>query len=148
MTGNISQIVRAQRLAEQMHDHQTDKAGIPYVEHCRRVAAKLSDETAQIVAWLHDLLEDTKMKEDWLREQFSARVVDAVVAMTRKSGEDTTIYYRRVRSNPLALEVKLADIHDNLDPLRMGMLDEATRAKLVLKYGKALQVLFEDPGDV
>lgn len=127
---------------------QTDKAGVPYVEHCRRVAAKLTDGRAQAVAWLHDVLEDTTMGEGELGTQFEAAVVDAVVALTRKDGEDSAIYYRGVRADPLAREVKLADIHDNLDPVRMAKLDDATRTRLVIKYGKALQAIFGESREV
>jgi len=148
MTCDTSQTTRAQRLAEQLHVGQNDKVGIPYIEHCRRVAAKLNNGTAQTVAWLHDVLEDTMMVEAELRGQFDAAVVDAVVALTRTASEDPAVYYRRVRANTLARQVKLADIHDNLDPLRIAKLDNTTRNRLVLKYGKALQMLFGDSREV
>ena len=143
----MGQTERALRLAERLHAHQADKAGLPYIVHCRRAAAKLTDETEQTVAWLHDVLEDTEMSEAALREQFDPAVVDAVVALTRAPGEDPAAYYRRVRAKALARAVKLADIHDNLDPLRLAKLDEATRGRLVLKYGRALGALFEDVGE-
>ncbi|MDF1543432.1 MAG: HD domain-containing protein [Anaerosomatales bacterium] len=129
-------------MARRLHSAQVDKAGVPYTEHCRRVAEKLTEPTTIAIAWLHDVLEDTEMDEAELREEFEAEIVDAVVALTRVSGEPTEAYYDRVRANRLARQVKLADIHDNLDPLRLVQLDEPTAARLIAKYGKALTALF------
>jgi (p)ppGpp synthase/HD superfamily hydrolase len=131
----------AEVLARRVHSGQVDKSGAPYVEHCRRVAAKLTDELAKVVAWLHDVLEDTDTSEAELRSQFGDEAIDAVVALTRISGEAPEEYYARVRANELALQVKLADIADNLDPERLAVLEPATAARLMQKYDKALQDL-------
>ena len=98
------------------------------------------------VALLHDVLEDSAPSdrptlEDKLRDLLPAEVVDAVVAITYVKPESRDDHYLRVRSNPLALRVKLADIHDNLEPSRLAALDEATRQRLLKKYGSALLAL-------
>lgn len=129
---------RAEALATSAHHGQTDKAGKPYIEHPRRVAAKLESSEAKTVAWLHDVLEDTDISEAELREGFPDDVVDAVVALTKRPGQPTAEYYAQVRTRPLARQVKHADIHDNLDPLRMALLDEATFERFATKYGKAI----------
>jgi hypothetical protein len=74
--------------------------------------------------------------------QFDGAIVDAVVALTRIKGEAPEVYYARVRANALARRVKLADIHDNLDPSRLALLSSETVERLVVKYGKALLALF------
>ena len=67
------------------------------------------------IAWLHDILEDTKTKaEDLLKAGISPWVVVAVVALTKLPGEDYTAYLRRVKENPAAREVKIRDILHNL----------------------------------
>ncbi len=132
---------RALALAATAHANQTDKAGAPYLEHCRRVAAKLDDDESRTVALLHDILEDTTVTEAELREMFDAAIVDAVVAITRIEGESPQAYYARVRENPLARRVKLADIHDNLEPARITRLDAQTQRRLLSKYGAALVAL-------
>jgi len=48
------------------------------------------------------------------------------------------MYHARVRANDLARSVKHADLHDNLDPQRMALLDEATFTRFAAKYGKAI----------
>ena len=47
-------------------------------------------------------------------------------------------YYERVRTNPIALTVKLADINDNSDPERLSRLDQPTRERLEAKYAWAI----------
>lgn len=128
----------AVRFAAIAHDGQADKAGAPYIEHALRVAARLDDETEKAVAVLHDVLEDTATTETQLRAVFSERVVRAVVVLTRRDDEPSEVYYDRVRTDPVALAVKYADIHDNLDPTRLRLLDPSEVSRLRRKYGEAL----------
>jgi len=134
----IRQLQRAESIARRVHEGQLDKAGLPYIDHPRRVAAKLATPDARTVAWLHDVLEDSPTTESELREQFTGEIVDAVVALTRIDGEPSEAYYARVRANELALLVKFADIDDNLDPQRPGLLDGATAERLARMYREAL----------
>lgn len=128
----------AVRFAASAHDGQTDKAGAPYIEHALRVAARLEDDTEKTAAVLHDVLEDTATTEIQLRAVFSERVVRAVVVLTRRDDESSEVYYDRVRTDPVALAVKYADIHDNLDPTRLRLLEPAEASRLRRKYGEAL----------
>lgn len=151
MTGEL--IARAEAVARQAHSGQVDKAGFDYIDHPRRVAAnaraaavaeELDDDSATAViaaAWLHDVVEDTSVTEDDLRRDFPAEVVDAVIAVTKRSGEDVEDYFARVRANPLAQRVKIADLADNTDPARQARLDEATRRRLTEKYRRAYELL-------
>lgn len=147
MTSRTHELQRAEDLARKLHANQVDKAGAPYWTHCQRVAAKLSDPAAKIVAWLHDVLEDTDLDQDTLRTEFDAPIVDAIVAMTRIENEPQQAYYERVRANALAREVKLADVHDNLDPHRLVLLDPPIRYRLIAKYGRTLVAMFDTSGE-
>lgn len=132
---------RAADVARKFHRGQTDKAGRAYLEaHVLDVHRRVLGEPAlvQAVALLHDVLEDTACDEQQLRREFPPQVVDAVVAMTHFPGEPLTDYYRRVRADPIALKVKLADIASNTDPARTALLDPATRSRLAEKYRAAL----------
>ncbi len=137
-SGTLS--ARAETIARAAHAGQVDKTGAPYIDHPRRVAARVEADEAQAVAWLHDVVEDTTVTLDELAEQFPASVVEAVDVLTRRDG-DGDGYYVRVRANPLALVVKLADIADNTDPARQAALDAATRQRLGLKYAHAREML-------
>ncbi|NTU70954.1 MAG: HD domain-containing protein [Coriobacteriia bacterium] len=136
-------VALALALASAVHAEQRDKADAPYIDHPLRVAHKFEDDPARIVALLHDVLEDSDTPQADLRDRFSSEVVDAVVALTRVAGEPSDIYYRRVRSNALALRVKLGDIHDNLEPWRFAKLSVERRQHFMRKYGAALIALAE-----
>lgn len=130
---------RAQSIATRAHHGQTDKAGRPYITHPARIAARVQgDDTLEAVAWLHDVVEDTPVTLDDLRDAgFPEAVVAAVHAITRRTHEAPDDYYDRVRANETALRVKAADIADNSDPARLALLDEPTRQRLTRKYAHA-----------
>lgn len=134
-------IALARCLAVHAHAGQVDKAGKPYIEHCQRVADSILDAKAKTVAWLHDVLEDTEVTESDLRLLFDAEIVDAVVAITHPDGERNDVYWERIANNPLARQVKIADIHDNLRPERLAPLDFDTVSRLTAKYNKALLII-------
>lgn len=95
------------------------------------------DEHAVAAAWLHDVVEDTEITLADLEQTFPPDVTAAVDALTRRSDETPAEYYARVRTVPLALTVKLADMADNSDPQRLAQLDAATRERLTAKYARA-----------
>lgn len=139
---------RARDIATRAHRGQTDKSGADYIDHPRRVAQRVrhyatadQQDAAQVVAWLHDVVEDTGVTLDDLREDFPEDIVAGVDAMTRRPGEDGHDYYRRVAAHPLARAVKQADLDDNTDPARTALLDEDTRVRLARKYAHAREVL-------
>lgn len=142
---NPDYVALAEQIARAAHTHQTDKAGKPYIDHPAAVARMVAGhgETTEAVAWLHDVVEDTTVTLDDLASQFPAEVVAAVDAITHCPGEPRTLagYYGRVRSNPTARVVKLADIRHNSDPARLAELEPETRARLEEKYAKALDAL-------
>lgn len=128
---------KAESTARSHHAGQTDKAGAPYTDHLKAVAAAFSDDTLQAIAWLHDILEDTDLRAEDLRSfGFTEEVIRTVVDLTRISGEDYEDYIRRLSKNPLAVQVKLADLHHNMD---LSRLPEVTPKDLkrLEKYRKA-----------
>lgn len=139
----------ARNVAMLAHIDQVDKAGNPYFEHPERVATFVAtyivgyecDEAIQ-VAYLHDVVEDTPVTLDMLRELgFSEEVVAAVDALTKRKGESTEDYFGRVNRLQLSRIVKSADLRDNSDPARLSLLDEKTRDRLVKKYQKSYELL-------
>ena len=60
---------RAIELAKQHHEGQTDKTGNPYIEHPLRVMNQVESEEEKIVAILHDIVEDTDISLDELRNE-------------------------------------------------------------------------------
>lgn len=136
----------AEEIARQAHSGQKDKAGVDYIEHPRRVAGRFDPDSQPdefATAWLHDVIEDTPISAEDLRAfGIPQNVVDAVQLLTRDVREICLDeYYARIRSNPIALAVKAADIADNTDPLRTALLEPELRNRLAEKYTKARQAL-------
>ena len=115
----------ALELAVEKHKNQTDKAGNPYILHPLHVMENVNNKEGKIVAILHDIIEDTDITEDYLfKIGLSKRIVDAVVALTRSEDIDYQEYIKNLSSNPLAKEVKLADLEHNMDLKRLPTLEE------------------------
>lgn len=128
-------------LAFRAHAGHVDKSGEVYVTHLVRVAAMVESDEARAVALLHDTVEDTAVTEADLRAAFPARIVDAVMALTKRPLEPLEDYIARVAANPLARRVKRADFADNSAPSRMEKLSSDMQARLKIKYSKALDLL-------
>lgn len=139
----MSIVDKARDLAHRAHAGQVDKAGRPYIEHVARVAAAVADDPeAGAVAWLHDFLEDCNcvaFGDEFM--DFPEPIRNAVVDLTRFPGRSEGFYYWSVRTNPLALRVKLADIADNADESRLALLDAETADRLRRKYANARKAL-------
>lgn len=134
----------ADELIDQAHAGQVDKAGLPYVGHLRRVASYVDtqDPPAVASALLHDTLEDTSLTAAELADRgIPAPVIEAVELLTRHDDQSPDDYYQAIRRNPLAREVKLADLADNSDPARLAQLPDATRNRLIQKYATAYRAL-------
>ena len=112
-------------LAASKHSGQRRKDGkTPYIYHPLAVARLLKDAgfdlKYQIVAVLHDVLEDTDTEEDELRV-FGEDVLEAVKLLTRPEGADEEEYVAKILENPLASAVKNADKICNLrDAMYLG----------------------------
>lgn len=116
----MATLERAIELAVQYHKGQLDKMGQPYILHPLRVMARCQGVAAQMVAIMHDLLEDTPVTTAMLlAEGFSQEVVDGLLGVTRQEGESYRDFVLRAREHPLARLVKLADLEDNLDLRRL-----------------------------
>lgn len=138
----LSTLLTAIRVARAAHAGQVDKAGHPYIEHPLAVMRSVVGEDERTVAALHDVLEDTDTSaEDLYKAGFTAEVVEAVNALTKRKGETLRESMARVQANPLARVVKLADIANNADPDRLRLLDEATQVRLRVKYERSARFL-------
>ena len=132
---------RAMKLCYEAHKGQVDKTGVPYVFHPFHVAEQMTDEATTVVALLHDVVEDTEYTlEDIAALGFGQEIVDAVALMTHEDGVPYLDYVARLKSNPLARAVKLADLAHNSDLSRLGEIDDETEHRLE-KYKKARALL-------
>lgn len=133
-------------LAEFAHRNQLDKAGLPYIEHPKRVLANVQAQGGrpfvQIAAILHDVIEDTPFTLQMLGDLgFSSAAIHLVDLVTRSPFVTPDVYYARIRENADAVMIKAADISDNTLPWRLSYLPEATQDRLREKYRKALDAI-------
>jgi (p)ppGpp synthase/HD superfamily hydrolase len=136
----------ATELARTEHAGQNDKAGQPYVEHVIRVRDALREhgEEAQIAGVLHDIVEDTPITLDDLREiGVTRRALAAIDSVTRRDGEIYLDMIRRAAADPLGRLVKLADNADNSREDRLVYLEPANADFLRRRYARARAVLEE-----
>lgn len=107
---------RACELAIKYHHGQVDKLGIPYIHHLEAVARGVDKVEEQIVAMLHDILEDTPCtREILLSEGIPEYLITSIEAMTRRPGETYKAFIERVARDVFARAVKLSDLKHNLD---------------------------------
>jgi (p)ppGpp synthase/HD superfamily hydrolase len=118
-------------LAAGAHRGQVDKAGKPYILHPLRVMLRLEDEAGRITAVLHDVLEDTPIRIDNLRQAgYGEEVLQALEALTRRTCETYADFIERAAKNPLARRVKVADLADNMDASRLPEITNRDRERL------------------
>ncbi|MFG2502845.1 HD domain-containing protein [Streptomyces sp. NPDC048441] len=136
----VTSVREIEVLADSAHAGQTDKIGVPYIEHVRAVAAGLGPFGDELVmaGLLHDLLEDT----DWTAERLRKtgvpdRVVEIVEAVTNQVGMAYDEKIRRITADPLATLVKIADNAHNSRPDRAAQLPADMRERLAAKYRSA-----------
>lgn len=135
---------KAMKLCYEAHKDQVDKTGVPYVFHPFHVAEQMTSEASTIVALLHDVVEDTDYTlDDIAAAGFGKEIVEAVALMTHEDDVPYLDYVAKLKDNPIARAVKLADLAHNSDQSRLGEIDEETRQRLE-KYKKAVTLLKPD----
>ena len=134
---------KALKLSFEAHKDQVDKSGLPYVFHPFHLAEQMPDELTTIVALLHDVVEDTDYAINGLREMgFPADAVDAIALMTHGKRVPYMDYVAKIKENPIARIVKLADLRHNSDLTRLSEVSEKDRER-VKKYAAAIRLLEE-----
>ena len=123
------------------HQGQRDKARAAYFQHPMRVAMNCEKDEEKIVALLHDTIEDTDVTPEWLKQQgFSDEIVEAILSVTRNPEEDYQEFVARAKKNPIGRIVKIHDLEDNLNVLRLSEISPEMAERLT-KYLKALEYL-------
>lgn len=108
---------KAYSIALEAHLGQVDKQGKPYFNHVLKVSKRCKTLEGQIVGILHDVLEDCK---EWtpvrlIESGIPAKLVETLKILTRLKCEKYETYIDRIKTDPLAIEVKLADLKHNMD---------------------------------
>lgn len=134
----------AVRIAAAAHAYQRDKGGEIYILHPIRVSLACESIDAKIAAVLHDLLEDTRVTADYLIDSgFPKEIVDTVIVLTRKKNEPYSEYIERIKSDPIAREVKIHDLEDNMNIKRLNYKLDELDWKRLNKYIIAYKTLLD-----
>ena len=137
-------------LIMKLFSDKLDKSGIPYIVHLMKVYEGVDDYKEKIVALLHDVLEDTKVSIDDLKEfGYDSDILLILSYLTKKKGEYYPDYIDRIISsnNIHVLNIKLSDLKHNMDIKRIknpSVNDyERVNKRYLPAYNKILEKLSE-----
>lgn len=125
-------------IAVKAHRGQVDKNKEPYILHPLAVMGMMDTHEEKIVAVLHDVIEDTNVTiMDLTFKGFGGNIMSAIEAITKRDTETYFEYIHRVKKNPLATKVKLADLKHN------SLLERQFEKSgmLIERYLKACRIL-------
>src|SRR5579862_939817 len=149
---DIKKIRYAYFLAETAHAGQTRDSGEPYITHPLAVAAILADlrmdDDTIVASLLHDVIEDSELSPETIREHFGQEVLDLVEGVTKlkfkptaelsdrqRASAETTRAAESLRKMLLAMAkdfrvmvIKLADRLHNMQTL--DALDPSRRTRI------------------
>ena len=129
------------KVATKAHEGQVDKGGNPYILHPQAVASSLDSTENKIVAYLHDIVEDTDITLDDLEKMgFTYRIVNSIRILTKSKDISYDDYLKSVKKDSNAWRVKMADIKHNMDISRISEPTAKDYARLE-KYKRALEFL-------
>ena len=153
---------KAMKLCFAAHKDQVDKSGVPYVFHPFHLAEQMQDEQTTVAALLHDVAviyftfvvfqmpvddnfiavaEDSGCTlEDLAAMGFDEAVINALRLLTHDKRVPYLEYVARLRTDPIARAVKLADLRHNSDLSRLDAVDEKALRR-VEKYAEAIRLL-------
>ncbi|MEQ6354023.1 HD domain-containing protein [Lysinibacillus sp. M3] len=131
----------AHEIARKAHAGQVDKAGVDYIKHPETVASFVKSAEEKATAYLHDVLEDTKITANDLKNAgIPDNVIEAVQVLTKDRNTPYFDYLRQVKASPIARLVKLADLKHNSDRSRLLSITDKDLERLE-KYKKATEFL-------
>ena len=127
---------------------KTDKEGFPYLGHLERVSRQMSTLEGKVAALLHDTIEDIAYidYDDLLDIGIPTTVIEVIKLVTNDPKVDSLNlelrlerYHQKITSiiesgNPLAIELKYADMSDNYNPERLQLCSVENRVWLTRKY--------------
>lgn len=128
---NDTLLAQAETIVYNAFMHKKDKAGKPYIGHLHRVRDRVDTKQLKIIALLHNLIEDCpEWTEEKLLDMFPSVIVETVVCLTHRKGESYLEYISRIMNNDLAVQVKMADLEDNMDIRRLDSIEDSDIVRL------------------
>ena len=140
-----SRIRKAFEISKSLHLGQFDKAGVDYIYHPMTVALSCGGNiSAMIVALLHDVVEDTHFTFEDLQKEISLTDEEsqALKLLTHDKSVPYFDYIRKIKTDKLAIQVKIADLEHNSDSSRIpAEVISEKDLRRIEKYKHALKIL-------
>lgn len=131
----------ALKLAFENHKDQVDIGKTPYIFHVYEVASKMETEDEICAALLHDIIEDTPITLNILKELgFNDEVLTVLSLLTKKDEVSYDDYIKSIKENKTATKIKIADLKHNSDVTRLKKTNENSMKRLD-KYKKSVAFL-------
>lgn len=125
------------KIAVDAHGSTVGRDGVPYILHPLRIMLRADGNIDQAVAVLHDVLEDTGITVDDLSHAgLSKEIISAVCVLTRPESQPYSDFIEDCKGNPIARRVKLLDLEDNMNLLRLSKLGHVDMERIE-KYHEA-----------
>ncbi len=137
-------IEKAYNFAKSAHEGQLRKSGEPYFVHVFTTAKNLAelnmDATVVSAGMLHDVLEDTPVTEDEMREAFGYEITNLVLGVTKlgtvkykgveRNVENLRKFFISIAEDLRVIVIKLADRLHNIETLEHVRPDKQRRIAL------------------
>ena len=127
-------------LVLRVFDNKLDKGGLPYYNHLFKVYEGVSMYKEKIIALLHDVVEDTDITFDDLKEYgIDEDIIKSLTHLTKKTGEYYPDYIDRIINSEdiHVLNVKLSDLKHNMDIKRIKNPDVNDYERISKRYEPA-----------
>ena len=122
------------------HINQKDKSGRCYIFHPINVALGVKGIRTKTVALLHDVLEDSDLYNIKDFSFLDEEQMEAILLLTHSANEEYFNYINKVKTNKIALAVKLSDLRHNSNLKRLKTITEKDINRRN-KYLKAIEIL-------
>lgn len=141
-----SRLEAAIGFALRAHRGQKDRYERPYILHPLHLMGQFQAESEQIVAVLHDIIEDTDISLEQLCSELDLtdEEATAIDLLTHRPDVPYFDYVRELKSHPIARRVKLADLKHNMDIRRLEKVSPKDAERLE-KYRRAWLLLTSKP---
>ena len=147
----MNHLANAVAIASKAHlTHKPDKGGSAYILHPLRMMMRMDTDEERMVAVLHDVVEDHRHEgytfESLAGEGIPECVLAALRCVTKTDDEERRgdaaydDFIRRAATNAIARRVKLADLEDNMNIMRLEAITPRDVVRLE-KYHRSWKYL-------
>ncbi len=148
---NQDLLYKSLELVLRLFNGKNDKGGMPYIIHLMAVYEGVSNYQEKILALLHDVLEDTSVTKEDLKELgYDDELIKRLLYLTKKKGEYYPDYIDRIISSLdiHVYNVKLSDLKHNMDIKRIKNPSVSDYERLTKRYALAYEKILNAIDDL